>query len=199
MLFRSTGESSIAAYFSEHFLEAIASSVWGKLYKREMIAHRFDRSVTMGEDLLFNLAYIRKAQKVRAIGESFYLYNRGNVNSLVNNYKLSYYAQDMYVTQTWLSWVGEFPSIEDANLYYRISRAFFCSLQIVCSTENLKTCIEKIKLMAEDELFIAIKKTIHRYNLLQKRIFRALLHENYTMVVILGKFYVWLKGCRRGR
>lgn len=190
------GTECIAEYFSTHFLEAIASSVWGKLYKREMINHRFDRSVTMGEDLLFNLEYVRRTQKVQAITESFYLYNRQNVNSLVNNYKLSHYPQDLFVTQKWLAWVQQFPAIDDTNLYYRISRAFFYILQIICSTQGMKGSAHRIETTVNEELLTGIKKTMHRYNLIQRIMFWLLLRRKYTMVALVGKTYSLLKKFR---
>ena len=191
------GEEYIAAYFSAHFLEAIASSVWGKLYKRAMITHRFDRTVTMGEDLLFNLEYIRKTQTVQAIAGSFYVYNKQNINSLANNYRISYYKQDVHVVKEWLRWLSQFPSITDTNLCYRISSAFFCVLQIVCGASGLEESVQQIKTMVNEELLTAIEKTVHRYNFAQKVIFWLLLNSHYTMVVLIGKVYIWLKSSGR--
>ena len=46
---------------------------WNKLYRREL-AGTFDESLSLGEDLLFNLDYLRRAEGISVVGEALYHY-----------------------------------------------------------------------------------------------------------------------------
>lgn len=190
------GTKNIAEYFSRHFLEAIASSIWGKLYKKELIMHRFKSDVTMGEDLLFNLEYVKQAGKVNAIPVSLYLYNRQNENSLATNYKISYYEQGLYVCKQWLEWVNQFDAIDDVNIHYHISRAYFHCLMIVCSSELSGNKIDTIKAMSSEDLFRSIRKSIGKFNLFQKMIFKMTLRGNFRLVLFAGSLWARFKKLR---
>lgn len=47
---------------------------WNKLFKRELIQERFDVTLSLGEDLLFNLDYMKKIEKIAMIDEPLYYY-----------------------------------------------------------------------------------------------------------------------------
>lgn len=48
---------------------------WNKLFKRSLIANqRFDSVVSMGEDLIFNISYLRKCKSLSFVNKGLYLY-----------------------------------------------------------------------------------------------------------------------------
>lgn len=47
---------------------------WNKLFKRELIKNRFDTSISLGEDLLFNLSYMKDVKNIAVIEEPLYYY-----------------------------------------------------------------------------------------------------------------------------
>ena len=56
---------------------------WNKLFKKEL-AGRFDTSLSLGEDLLFNMAYLEKCEKIAVIPEALINYiqeEKGNTLS----------------------------------------------------------------------------------------------------------------------
>lgn len=63
--------------FSEEFLSLYEKSFlnmpWNKLYKKEL-AGRFDTSLSLGEDLLFNLDYLRRCQRIAVLSEALCYY-----------------------------------------------------------------------------------------------------------------------------
>lgn len=64
--------------------------VWGKLYKADIIKCRnikFPKDLSLGEDLLFVLDYLKVSSRVRVINESVYKYYR-DTGSLSRNYSL---------------------------------------------------------------------------------------------------------------
>lgn len=50
------------------------NSPWNKLYKKSLITKDFDVNFKIGEDILFNLAYLENIQKASVITESYYNY-----------------------------------------------------------------------------------------------------------------------------
>lgn len=168
-----SGQNEIAEYFAMHFLEGVASSVWAKLYKRELVSHRFDTSITMGEDLLFNLECIKKLEKVLAISPALYTYNKQNVFSLVNNYKVLYYEQELVVCSKWIEWLNSFGTVDDANVQYRILQSFLRDLYSICLSTPKKERTQALSRMITPELKTAISKSIHKYKFPQRNIFKA--------------------------
>ncbi len=76
---KSPGETKIwrIESFPEDFLDLYAKSFlnmpWNKLYRREW-AGNFDSSLSLGEDLLFNLDYLRKCRRVAVLEEPLCYY-----------------------------------------------------------------------------------------------------------------------------
>lgn len=95
-----SGRENIAAYLTNHFLEWIACSPCAKLYKSDALgALQFDRNISLGEDLKFNIEYIAKINKVSVIKSCLYAYmdcagsltrnfNRGHYEAICNVYEL---------------------------------------------------------------------------------------------------------------
>lgn len=82
--------------FGELFENNYINPPWGKCYKRDLINFGFDTSVTIGEDLLFNLKYISKCSKLKLVPISIYQYSCNNMNSITKNHK-SYMDQLEFV------------------------------------------------------------------------------------------------------
>ncbi len=59
--------------------------VWDKLYKRELVIHKFNSEYLMSEDNDFNRHYIRACKKAVVIPRAFYLY-RENEDSILGKY-----------------------------------------------------------------------------------------------------------------
>ena len=60
-----SGEENFLALYGQGFL----NMPWNKLYKREL-AGRFDESLSLGEDLLFNLDYLRRTDGISVVKEA---------------------------------------------------------------------------------------------------------------------------------
>ncbi len=72
--------------FMERFLlDKISISSWDKVYKKELINKiRFNKELTIGEDALFVIEAIEKANKIKTINKFFYVYVQ-NEKSIVHN------------------------------------------------------------------------------------------------------------------
>lgn len=63
------------------------NSPCNKLYKRSLIKTLFDKKLSLGEDLLFNLKYLDECGKVVFVNEPMYIYDYVNENSLIHKYR----------------------------------------------------------------------------------------------------------------
>ena len=70
--------------FIEHLNSELLSPPWNKIYRRELIKDMFDASISFGEDLVFNLNYLKNCQRVSFIKSAPFYHEKANENSLVN-------------------------------------------------------------------------------------------------------------------
>ena len=81
---------SEASTFKDTFVElykgAFFNAPWNKLYRRDKIKALFDDSISMGEDLLFNLSYFSNCNKISVISDNLYNYNVTAQESLAGKY-----------------------------------------------------------------------------------------------------------------
>lgn len=76
------------AQLKENFVQLLHTELlsppWNKIFKRAIIGEqRFREDVSFGEDLMFNLGYIYKCEKVSFIKESPFFHEKDNTDSLV--------------------------------------------------------------------------------------------------------------------
>lgn len=60
---------------------------WNKLYIREYIEEKFPEDMDLGEDLVFNLRYIKKIETIAVLDNSPYQYTIANPDSLTSKYQ----------------------------------------------------------------------------------------------------------------
>ena len=78
--------------FNQLYAKSLTNSPFAKLYKRELITGlTYDKTVSLGEDLLFNLEYVSRCKKIKVVPYSGYMYNQTNVSSATRKYNTEYY------------------------------------------------------------------------------------------------------------
>lgn len=87
--------------FPELFRGKLINSPCNKLYKKEIICDNqitFDKTISNGEDLLFNLKYFTYSRKISIIKDLLYTYiNINNSFSLTNRYKKNYLENRKFI------------------------------------------------------------------------------------------------------
>ena len=78
---------NIAKSLIKWYDSCIMNPPWNKLYKKELITHKFDENLSLGEDLIFNLEYYDKCEKAVFINKGYYHYQDINNNSLTKKYR----------------------------------------------------------------------------------------------------------------
>jgi glycosyltransferase involved in cell wall biosynthesis len=78
----------ITNYFDDLFDAGILNSPCSKCYKRACIYSRFDSNISVGEDLLFNLEFLKACESILCIDEVVYHYRiEKSSSSLTNKYR----------------------------------------------------------------------------------------------------------------
>lgn len=57
-----------------------------KLYKKNLIDTYFDKSLSIGEDIVFNFKYLKNCKSIAFVNKELYLYRQGEETSLSNKY-----------------------------------------------------------------------------------------------------------------
>lgn len=79
--------SSLASFksdFIEHLTSELLSPPWNKIYRRELIKDVFETSSSFGEDLMFNVNYLKNCQRISFIKSAPFYHEKANEGSLVN-------------------------------------------------------------------------------------------------------------------
>ena len=85
------GQRDIAQFIASHYTGWVTNTVWGKLYKKiKHLTIEFDKEITMGEDLMFNIQYIKCIDGIDVIDECLYNYV-DTENSFSKIYRAEHY------------------------------------------------------------------------------------------------------------
>ncbi|PLS01116.1 glycosyltransferase family 2 protein [Neobacillus cucumis] len=189
---------TICAKYCENF---ILYFVWNKLYRAEIIRNnriRFDESITRSEDVLFNLDYIKNANRFSFIKEPLYIYNRSNVNSTSKGFQI----QDVEMQsitydriRAYLYQQGVYPSNERhlehqyaVTMFSLIAQAYITSLEV--SKEVRRNYIKRILGNGSTQKALQYhSKSGFLANIIKFKLYKSI----YTTDIIF-KFYFFLKG-----
>lgn len=156
----SAAEEPVMMHTREDFVRLnnnwLTVEVWGKLYKRDRIFHRFDESFHLGEDRLFNVEFLSANDNISYVPVFAYIYRwQTTGNSLVAKFDNGYLfsAHELFVRQHQLF---NSPDIDGVYLAEFVNAAVLSVYSIV----NMDDLPEAIKL-----LFIssALEHTILQY------------------------------------
>ncbi|MFE4238720.1 glycosyltransferase family 2 protein [Peribacillus butanolivorans] len=106
--------------FGELYKNNFINSPWNKLYVTHIIKHfniRFIDNLNMGEDLLFNLDYIKNSNSICIIKDKLYNY-LSNDNSLTESYKKDFFENQQMLFQKVREFLLEDKNYTENNKYY---------------------------------------------------------------------------------
>ncbi|QNK48151.1 glycosyltransferase [Brevibacterium sp. PAMC23299] len=129
--------SEFMLHFGDLFRDNFINSLWNKLYITNLIRNhnvRFIDNLHMGEDLLFNLAYIKACKSISIINKYLYNYVIISNNSLTVSFKKDYFINQQMLFLR----VKDF--LLEANFYEGRNR----DLIKLCYTDSIITCIEHL-------------------------------------------------------
>lgn len=131
ILQRSHWQSLEPEALAEMILDESFNPVWNKAYRRQRIVAehlRFPQGVRLGEDLLFNLAYFRKAKNSTHLAISGYHHSQDNSSSVTRRFTSDKIVDLLHVNNELLAWAASTRSerlIGAAN-FIRAKNIFSC-------------------------------------------------------------------------
>jgi glycosyltransferase involved in cell wall biosynthesis len=81
------GKKEISNYIIKNYHPGYINSPCNKLYRKDLIKHYFDENQSLGEDLLFNIDYLKSVNSINCINDCLYYYRRENNESLSLRYR----------------------------------------------------------------------------------------------------------------
>ena len=81
----------MAGDFSHLYDSYLVHCLWNKVFVRERIDREFDPALSLGEDLMFVLAYMRNVTSVRCLDTCYYHYQWDSPDSLTMRYREDYF------------------------------------------------------------------------------------------------------------
>lgn len=145
-----SGVTNIEKYLSYAITTEVMNSVCNKIYKTKAIKNnfiKFNKNIAVGEDLLFNIDYLRKSNLIYIINSSYYYYRKPADNSYRKQYTPNKYENLMYVNDRMLYWLKDYSSniLIDYSKYIRLKNIYSC----ICDLNNATLKYDKSKIYIE--------------------------------------------------
>lgn len=169
------------------------NSPWCKLFKKSIIEKnniKYDESLHMGEDLIFNINYLKYCKSLIMIPECLYFYKRDIDSSLTKKFEITRWNTEKKVYHEYKDLYKYY------GLYEKYKSKIDCMLlmgakktiYILCSS-NLKhkAAIEYIKKICNDNEIRQIIKDVHPKNKLTKILTILIKNKMATLIYLLFK------------
>lgn len=130
------------------FRNSLINSCANKLYKKDLIRHTFDETMCLGEDLMFNLAYLDDIDRIYFMPDTFYHYlirssslNHTYRDDMADQMTKLYNAKKTYLRK----WGFEPESIEEIRATY-MTFIFYSLTSMYKSSElSLHQCKKRMR------------------------------------------------------
>lgn len=133
--------------------------VCNKFYNAKKLKHcisSVDDNILMGEDLLFNIAFLEECKHLKIVSDVFYVYNKSNPNSVTTMFSSSLYEEEFLVLDVLVKFLmDKCKDVEDCKLFVLndIKNRLFYLINMYIKSTNLSL----------QEKFIYLRDIIERY------------------------------------
>jgi len=194
-------EFSISKLNKEDFFKLykkyLINSPCNKIYVTKIINDnniRFNEELSLGEDLLFNLEYMRYINEIKIVNKALYNYIRTDEESLDNKYYENLFEIYKYLNSELYRYMKEFKvdlKEEEKDFY---SSYFYMLMKVLNNTFNKKcslTFFNKIKynsyILKSREFKLCLEKSNSNSILNNDMYIKLLKSEKYILVYIFSK------------
>ena len=153
----------VCSKFDELYTNNFFNAPFAKIYKRSILGtQRFDSSVALGEDFLFNLEYLSKCREVKTVSAIGYFYNCLNAGAATKKLRENDIEQIYFLYQAGKKILCKYypHTGESVELKKRFCLNGINLIQLICYSD--KSQIEKSKLakklLANDEFIKVCNK-----------------------------------------
>ena len=125
-------------HFYPLFLTGIMNSPCGKIFKTEVLKSRtvlFNSEFSMGEDLLFNMEFYFKAQKIVIFSYDGYCYDR-NSSTLTGSFRENYFEERLKVLGTFKDILSDQEIVFEDEYWFHVKLCYSVFLNYIASSEQ---------------------------------------------------------------
>lgn len=179
------------------FEQAFIQYLWNKIYVVELIKEnniRFDESIRLGEDIIFNLEYLRNVGHISIIDKALYSYIKYNDESITKKYNPNLYKTWNHIFTKIKNVLSEFnayninlTTIED--LYLKRLVACVNNLFLKNAPKEKAVIIREMEIIAKDDELLQSHKLNNSNNIKNKIILWLLKRNMYEVIYHGAKFY----------
>lgn len=136
--------------FGRLFKDYYINYPWNKLYKTNIIKKnsiQFDVDIKWGEDLIFNLEYLKHCKKMSFVREDLYVYNQRNSSSITSSYNKLFFDNQSVMYEETINYLCNESAFHNQNrriIYDKISIVIITSLLNLVHKEADLTIKEKL-------------------------------------------------------
>lgn len=184
--------SEVMVDFSEIYSSTYLNPPWNKLYKKELLnGLKFNENICLGEDLIFNLEYLRKCSNICLLPETLYYYSVANSNSLTSK---SYSENILEQLNTKIRYLTDFIHTFSDSYEVTISEIGenlledykWCFRRIICNNRfsEAKEIIEKI---VESNIWNGLFENVKTYEFENKLLLKKYI-KTYLIITRLKHY-----------
>lgn len=167
--------------------------VWGKLLKSSAIKEnniKFDENISMCEDLLFTLEFIKNTKRLSRINDYLYIHNKYNDESITAKYNKELFNEQVKVQRELEQFVDDnnFNNSYIENLLYERLKdiMWFSIYKEIINTDNLKFKLNNINQIIKNEMVVVNINKFDRNGCVDKAIMESIKMKNSRLVYILS-------------
>lgn len=167
--------------------------VWGKLLKSSIIKEnkiRFDENISMCEDLLFTLEFIKNTKVVSKIDDYLYIHNKYNDESITAKYNKELFNEQIKVQRKLEQFVygNNFNNSYIENLLYERLKGimWFSIYKEIINNDDFKFKLNNINQIIKNEMVVANIDKFNRNGCIDKAIMKSIKIKNSRLVYILS-------------
>lgn len=189
------GTVEIANMVAQRFLTAIISSPCIKIFRMSKINNlRFNKNMSLGEDLYFNLHYFKNISSIRIITDCCYFYRIDTAHSLTKSYKESYYQDMLEIYKFTNRYLDDIECIFSIKICRRNIAYKLFSFGVAFAVRQLeygsssKECIKYLKKIGNDSFFVAAMYQIDVCSIKEKLIIQLFKYKLYRILFFAIKY-----------
>ncbi|MDU4937966.1 MAG: glycosyltransferase family 2 protein [Clostridium sp.] len=176
--------------FSELYVGGFLNAPWNKLYKRSLIRDMFNKEISLGEDLIFNLNYLRRVKRISLIENCLYNYDITGSESLSSKYRENMWELCLMINKSIREFYQEFFGKINVNdevcMNTILMRNLIGSIQLYIynSKEYLNIKQATINNWIDDTIIVNASKNV-MHKTIEYKIINYLIQKKYTYSIIM--------------
>jgi glycosyltransferase involved in cell wall biosynthesis len=135
-----SAKSDWEQYFNILYRGYFLFNLWNKIFRRSIIETyniRFNESMSLGEDLLFNLDYFRYCDQIASCADILYYYNIENSNSLTQRFLPNKPEIDRLIFSESLKFCDDMGILSRTSIYIIYFKSCFTSFEKMLLSKKL--------------------------------------------------------------